>query len=232
VQRLGKNSSGAKKIDPFDKASELGAKYLLLCEVTSNFNIGALEVEKQLAVGKKDPRAASAQLGVAGIDMETEENLKLQAVDIPDYDTVMGTPIGFRKGNTFKKQSSREVVYVETVMTEDGTSVDVYMYHANASYKAKDLVTWVSEALDQAGPFVLVGDLNCQPDEFAQARAKLIAAGVAIGSLEWDYDGKATHDGGKIYDFVIFTKGLNVGVKTIDDDGKISDHRAIFVTIG
>jgi hypothetical protein len=223
AQRYGEGVSAAAK-DAF--VGQLDAEYMLLCEV-----VGA---DRQLAVRRQNKLKNRAALGYNAIRWRERHALAEEPID--NYDTVSPgnsftgdykTPAS---GNRFAQsgsgeygrrkqgQSIRKVAYVDLI-----NGAHVYLYHANASREtATGLVDWVAGHLSRKGqPFVLVGDLNCEPATLT------LPAGVQIAQ------GGPTHPAGApraTLDYAVYA-GCDVGLWVLDAPNNPSDHRAVGLNI-
>jgi hypothetical protein len=190
------------------------AEAALLCEVTSDVTLSDAQLDKQVVVARRTRRGSKAQLGYAGIESDLAQ-MEMERVEVSNYADVFGGPVPKKGGSVFARQSKRFVALAGTF-----SGVNLYVYHANASHRAAFLVAWVAEDLRQqdAGSFVLVGDLNCEP-------AALTLALQQQGADPADFNirnGGTTHNAKsgltRIYDYAISGAGVNglaVAVKDI-----------------
>ena len=161
--RLGGGSGQEKKIiiegvlaQIFDQHA---AEFALLCEVTGDVQLGDAPVSRQLYTASKK----QGQLAYSAFSDDLSAH-DLERADINDFVDVFGQAPYKKGGGKFSKQSKRPAAYAGQF---GGTNV--FVYHANASAKSAFLVAWVAESLNQdyQGDFVLAGDLNCSPLQFA-----------------------------------------------------------------
>jgi hypothetical protein len=168
VQRLGYDSDPLKADFVGMYIAELFAKknldYLILCEVTSDIVIPGYDVtiEKTGHVVKKGARKQAAQLGYACL-VRNDADLNvapLEVVDIRPLTEIYGGAKPMKGAATYGQQGKRQVVRIPFT--------SVYAYHCNSSSKAPGLMTWVaaSLALDHPKSWLMLGDFNCDPNEF------------------------------------------------------------------
>lgn len=127
---------------------------------------------------------------------------------------------GYKGGNDFTHLTSRAP---GVTMVGETT---VYFFHAPASNNAVKCTAFLTCALNEQHrdkPWVLIGDLNVEPDKL---RRDLQAAGLDGLVIEPD---RATHRSGKKFDYVVSNvPGLAV---TVVDGGGFSDHDPITITL-
>lgn len=234
VQRLGSGTSEASKelvaktVEWFFDNKDV--EIFVLCEITSSTTISSgassdLAIDKIGTIKKRLKKTASAQLGYAVVTKEgTDYGITASLVDIPDYADVYNFATYKKAGGNFKSVSVRGVLEFSHLL--DG--VDLYFYHANASDKAPYLVAWVAEVLRQRTenktyPFVLIGDLNCEPAQLAnQLRyydSNLLKGLGYSDKFSLKYDGVTHHaryDASKVYDYAITGKLTAVTVTSWD----------------
>jgi len=174
VERLGKGTSAASKsvianaIEWFFDHEDV--ELFVLCEITSSTTVTSsadtdMAIDKVGTIRRRVKKAASAQLGYAFVAKDGDFGGVASLVDIENFDETYEFRTHKKSGNSFKNLSKRGVLEFNRLFN----GVDVYFFHANSSAHAPYLVAWVAEALRRrvAGkyPFVLIGDLNCQPSE-------------------------------------------------------------------
>lgn len=161
--RLGGGSGEAKRIiiegvlaQIFDSHQ---AEFAILCEVTGDVQLGDAPVSRQLYTASR----RHGQLAYSAFDDDLSAH-DLERADINDFIDVFGQAPHKKGGGKFSRQSKRPVAYAGQA---GGTNV--FVYHANASAKSSFLVAWVAESLNQdyQGNFIIAGDLNCSPLQFA-----------------------------------------------------------------
>ena len=145
-----------------------------LCEVTSQLQYvsgnGGLAsqnnaVTKAGAKGARSKKKASAQLGYGAMTRSRRRwlNQALSTQTIQNYNAVHGGAPGFKGGSIFDSQSKRAVA---KTMPPGHAGIDVYVYHANASNRARHLVPWAASSIaaeNPGRPFVMIGDFNANP---------------------------------------------------------------------
>ena len=161
--RLGGGSGEAKRIiiegvlaQIFDSHQ---AEFAILCEVTGDVQLGDAPVSRQLYTASR----RHGQLAYSAFDDDLSAH-DLERADVNDFIDVFGQAPHKKGGGKFSRQSKRPVAYAGQA---GGTNV--FVYHANASAKSSFLVAWVAESLNQdyQGNFIIAGDLNCSPLQFA-----------------------------------------------------------------
>jgi hypothetical protein len=245
VQRLGDGTSEEKKrivADVIDKFfDELDVELFVLCEVMSDTVVSSIlgnehEVEKLEHRPRRSKKRTSAALGYSLI---TTEGLDVTArkFEVPTFSELFGQP-NHRKGSAdFYLKSKRHILTLSHYMA----GWDLYFYHANAESLggSRHKVAWAAEALRHANsnandevvrPFVLIGDLNCQPTELRNCMGELqdivdkdekwlkgfqVSHGLETHTTK-PKKGKAALQ--KTYDYAIGTKGKGrtIEVKVID----------------
>jgi len=242
VQRLGKATSDAAKavvanaIDDFFDNRDVSV--VVLCEVSSDTTVSAdsakeYKISKIHAATRRGRRKASAQLGYTVIS-RGDTGFEPRAYEVPAYKDVFGFDPWKKGGGSFSKNSKRKVLEFASLCDD----TDVYFYHANASDLSKHLVPWVAEAIrlrteKHNYPFLLIGDLNCEPTELEVSLKSYEAPNYKktgwAGKFKVTYGGKthnAHHGCLKTLDYVIGKANEAVTVSTIDtrDFGNLEDH--------
>ncbi|MCC4633306.1 MULTISPECIES: endonuclease/exonuclease/phosphatase family protein [Xanthomonas] len=243
VQRLGTGTPGSKQKIMEQVVAEAfhlhNAEFAVLCEVTSDLELGGVAINKQVVTAKRSAKGTKAQLGYAAIDDDLDESI-LMRFNPPSFRDVFGTSPWKKGGGEFTKQSKRHVACLG-----DLNGISLYVYHANASGKAAFLVGWVAEALHQLhnGSFVLMGDLNCEPAALILAMQE---SGSDLNFFNVAFNGN-THNAkigvSKVYDYAVSGSNVATNVEVLNiapavanfsqsinplDD--ISDHCPIIVT--
>lgn len=161
TQRLGAGSGTEKGIVLESVLAQIfhdhDADAAFLCEVTSDTVLGDATFSKSIHYKKK------GSLGYSGISAPDYDAVALERFPVPKFNEVFATTSHRKGGNEFTRQSKRMVV-----AAGNWGGVPIYLYHANASYRAAFVVSWVAAALhaEEEGDFLLVGDLNCEPSQF------------------------------------------------------------------
>ena len=251
VQRLGGGSPELKKAlieGVMAEVFKLDVEWVLLCEMTSDTEFGDVPIQKQLAVGKQTARKSTAQLGYSWIRNDlTVGDLQVQMIDPMQVYAPSGENVRLCKGGSyFHKLSKRNVVYVGQDQAPVG--VNIFMYHANSSYKSPRLVTQVVSTCvyDTIGTgdlgFLLVGDLNCEPDTLLPWLDVNLEPEVrATVDVTWGGPTHNARDGAtSVLDYCVHSRHLTCEVKTVPLDGVMQnvgrknfpDHLPILVGIG
>lgn len=113
----------------------------------------------------------------------------------------------YKGGKAFKKITSRCVGSVGTQ-----GDVEVFFFHAPASHNAIKAVSFAACSLNKRfgdEPWMLIGDLNVEPDELAKAKVGIDLSGLIKRS------GRATHSKGKELDYAL-TNITALTVKRVD----------------
>ncbi|KAF0813139.1 hypothetical protein IGB42_02539 [Andreprevotia sp. IGB-42] len=240
LYRLGGGSGENKKIIIEGTLAQLfdshNAECAFLCEVTGDVQLGDAAVGRQLYQATR--RVGQLAYSAFNDDMSAHD---LEKADIENFSDVFGVASLKKGGSVFSKHSKRPVAYAGQV-----GGVHVYIYHANASAKSAFLCAWVAESLNQdcAGNFILAGDLNCNPMEFATWIQHCCHAGGMATTAFQTSSGGPTHNakGGlhSTYDWAIAGPAVGAVVVTpvdyggvvngmgFDDDPR-SDHLPIVV---
>ncbi|MEM6663822.1 MAG: endonuclease/exonuclease/phosphatase family protein, partial [Pseudomonadota bacterium] len=116
-----------------------------------------------VTVRRRAKSTRTAQLGYGAFNNQTGQEIPLLNTPVANYSDLTGNDIGYRGGNAFTGQSKRLVASVGVV---NGTNL--YIYHANSSYKAATMVHWVAanqSDLHGPGNFIVFGDFNCEPGD-------------------------------------------------------------------
>lgn len=173
VERLGEGTSEESKTVIANAVEWFfdheGVELFVFCEITSNTVISSdtpvdLEIDKIATVKRRLKKIASAQLGYAVVYKENcGFSGTARPLTVPDYDETYTFKTYKKTGNRFSVYSKRQVLEFDKLFH----GIDFYFFHANSSSRASYLVAWVAEHLrkesEGGNPFVLVGDLNCEP---------------------------------------------------------------------
>jgi hypothetical protein len=247
VERLGKGTDFDGIATVINTYTKDAPQTVILCEVVNDVSYSQgelakqeIDLFKQVTVPKRGKKLASAQLGYACADVRHGHwvDRSLERCDIGDFDAVYAhvaaTPP--KGGTRFMDQSKRFVVYVGKIRPA-GSARDValFAYHANSSAKAELVVHWAAAYLREVGPFVLVGDLNCEPLDLSTYNGKF---GASFGlTAHWGGNTHNAYSGAsKIYDWLLAYE-CNASVKVLDYvtdkvlDGYVADHLPIYFDI-
>lgn len=209
VYRLGRTSEKAGDIEAqldhhFDTD---GVEYAFLCEMTSDVELWGDMITKQGVKRKRSKALTRRQLGYAGLD-DTGANVALTSM--PDL-------VG--------RKSKRNVV-----MTQIPGQVKWFIYHANSSGMASELIVNLVTNIKATYPkesFILFGDMNCEPDELIdelKTSSRDVYTGVRFRSSG------ASHRRGRTLDWCIsYNCRTDVTTKTPVDNP--SDHSILIIEV-
>jgi len=214
----------------------------LFCEITSSLTLKSdnVELEKIGAVVKRDPKLRGAQLGYGALylndDLLNDDgHIVYEIPHLLDKFSLSNHP-AIKTSSQFDLISKRKVIQIT-----DYGGVKLFLYHANASSRASDLVAWISYSLfrdKHIKNFVLIGDFNCEP---ATLKGKINELIPSIDHKISIRNGKyKTHSDGGIYDYVVYSGCDNLSLNGIYDQWEfqndlngrkynISDHVPILV---
>ncbi|MCY1059604.1 hypothetical protein [Nannocystis sp. SCPEA4] len=200
-----------------------GGNFLLACEIL---------IDSQLKVSRQSPSKNRAQLGYRIIAPFT--GLYLDEWEVNDFDELTGFPIWISGGNSFKKQSKRQVAQV---LPTGSTRLDInlFIFHANSSDRAPTIMSWViCDLAINLNDFVLLGDFNCEPLELMKAlvyvykvtqdsNLKDSLKGVRVTFAGHTHNAKTAAN--KTLDYMV-SKGVNLLLK-VHNNVNDSDHYPI-----
>jgi hypothetical protein len=212
AQRYGSGSA----VEKTNFVNNLRAEMVLLCEVVGE--------TRQVSVGKQNRQKNRAQLGYGAY--RWGQTIALDEYPVENYDLLTGnhftddfsTASGM--GNRFVQsgkygRSKRKPAEVGKI-----NGVSVFVYHANADRRtAPGLIDWLVQSLRAADePFVLVGDMNCEPHELTLSNDD-----VKIASSTPTH--RMPHPT-RVLDYALYYK-CDVAAWTLHAPNNPSDHAAV-----
>jgi endonuclease/exonuclease/phosphatase family metal-dependent hydrolase len=200
-----------------------GANFQIACEVLG---------EDTLKVSKRNRRKHMAQLGYRVV---TPTNyVYLEEVEIDNFKTLTGYAFWLKGGNSFKKQSKRQVAQVYAV-SPARLDENIFIYHCNSSDRAPSLMPWViAQLVTENNNFILLGDFNCEPDDL-MANLSYLYTTCSNDNLRDDLEGvrviwaghthNAKHGATSTLDYIV-TKNRAYELR-VDSSTQDADHYPI-----
>ena len=188
--------------------------------------------EDTLKVSKRNRRRHMAQLGYRVVTPTI--NVYLEEVEIDNFDALTGDKFWLAGGNSFKKQSKRQVAQVYAISTAR-LDENIFVYHCNSSTRAASLMAWViAQLVTDYNDFILLGDFNCEPKALISHLSYLHRT-CFNSDLQDDLKGvrviwaghthNAKHGATRTLDYIV-TKNRNYTLR-VDSSTRDADHYPI-----